>query len=58
MKANDLALREEHQDDYSEILPLFIYPSEDKSKNLYPDMDKIIEINSHLNEKTLELVQI
>ena len=51
MKANDLALREEHQDDYSEILPLFIYPSEDKSKNLYPDMDKIIEKTSEVIDR-------
>lgn len=46
MKANDLNLYEGHQDDFSEILPLFIYPSEDQSKSLYPDMDLVIEKTS------------
>jgi tetratricopeptide (TPR) repeat protein len=51
MKANDLNLRESHQDDFSEILPLFIYPSEDKSKSLYPDMDKVIEKTSEVIDR-------
>lgn len=41
-KKNELALRESHKDDYSEILPLFIYPSESEAKGMYPDMDAII----------------
>lgn len=36
-------LYSQHKDDFSELLPLFIYPSEDQAKALYPDMDKIIE---------------
>lgn len=51
MKATDLSLREGHQDDYSEILPLFIYPDEDKSKSLYPDMDIIIEKTSEVIDR-------
>lgn len=43
MKSTDVKLAEENQDDYSEILPLFIYPDEDRSKTLFPDMDLIIE---------------
>lgn len=36
-------LYDQHKDDFSELLPLFIYPTEDQAKALYPDMDKIIE---------------
>jgi len=43
MKANDKDLFEQHKDDYSEIIPLFIYPNEQQSKALYPDMDKVID---------------
>ncbi|MCB0409136.1 MAG: tetratricopeptide repeat protein [Flavobacteriales bacterium] len=43
MKATDLKLRNDHKDDFSEIIPLFIYPDEVVSKSLYPDMDKVIE---------------
>ena len=44
MKATDAALLEEHQDDFSELLPLFIYPDESKSKSLYPEMDRVIKM--------------
>ena len=37
---------DEHKDDFSEIIPLFVYPSEEQSKGLYPDMDKIVEKTS------------
>ncbi len=47
-KANETKLYEQHQDDYSEILPLFIYPTEEQSKAMYPDMDAIIEKTSTL----------
>ena len=36
-------LYSEQKDDYSEIIPLFIYPDEAKAKSLYPSMDKIVE---------------
>jgi tetratricopeptide (TPR) repeat protein len=45
-KANVAKLYEQHKDDFSEIIPLFIYPSEEQSKAMYPDMDKIIEKTS------------
>lgn len=47
-KANELQLYEQHKDDFSELLPLFIYPTEEQSKSMYPDMDKIIEKTSTL----------
>lgn len=45
-KANLAKLYEQHKDDFSELLPLFIYPNEEQSKAMYPDMDKIIEKTS------------
>jgi tetratricopeptide (TPR) repeat protein len=42
-KAKVASLYEQHKDDYSEILPVFVYPDEATSKSMYPDMDKIIE---------------
>ncbi|MGE0561894.1 MAG: hypothetical protein AB7O47_08770 [Flavobacteriales bacterium] len=43
MKATNQKLLDEHVDDFSELIPLFILPNEEKSKSLYPDMDKAIE---------------
>lgn len=43
MKAANQKLLDEHVDDFSELIPLFIYPNEEKAKSLYPDMDKAIE---------------
>ncbi len=43
MKQNDRQLQENNVDDYSRLLPLFIYPDEAKSQAMYPDMDKVIE---------------
>ncbi|MGB6036597.1 MAG: hypothetical protein WBG42_10050 [Cryomorphaceae bacterium] len=31
------------QDDYLELLPIYVMPSEEEQKNLYPQMDEIIE---------------
>ncbi len=45
-KANVAKIYEQHKDDFSEIIPLFVYPSEEQSKAMYPDMDKIIEKTS------------
>lgn len=45
-RETERALYDQHQDDFSEIIPLFIYPSEEQAKALYPDMDKIIEKTS------------
>jgi len=43
MKENEAKLRTNHKDDYSQLLPIFIYPDEKKSQAMFPDMDKIIE---------------
>lgn len=43
MKVAHQKILDEHVDDFSELIPLFIYPNEEKSKSLYPDMDKAIE---------------
>lgn len=45
-KANKTRIYEENKDDFSEIIPLFIYPDEAQAKAMYPDMDKIIEKTS------------
>lgn len=45
-KENERKLYEQHKDDFSELIPLFIYPDEEQSKAMYPDMDKIIEKTS------------
>ena len=50
-KAKVKELYASHKDDYSEILPLFIYPDEAQAKSLYPDMDKIIEKASKVIDK-------
>ncbi len=42
-KINKANVYTEHKDDFSELIPLFIYPDEAKAKSMYPDMDKIIE---------------
>lgn len=36
-------LEKGHQDDYTTILPVFVYGNEAESKMLYPDMDKAIK---------------
>ncbi len=43
MKLTNQKLVEDNVDDFSELLPLFILPNEEKSKGLYPDMDKVID---------------
>lgn len=50
-KASLKSLREEYQDDYSELLPLFIYPDEAKAKSMYPSMDRVIEKASKVIDK-------
>ena len=45
-KATKKQVEEGHKDDFSELIPLFIYPTEEESKGLYPDMDKIVEKTS------------
>jgi tetratricopeptide (TPR) repeat protein len=50
-KANVQRLYDEHKDDFSEIIPLFIYPDEAQAKAMYPDMDKIIEKTSNVIDR-------
>lgn len=42
---------EAHKDDYSQLLPIFIYPTEDQSKALIPQMDIVIEKSSTVIER-------
>lgn len=51
MRANDRNLQNSVQDDYSTILPLFVYPNEQLSQGMFPDMDKIIEKCSEVIER-------
>ncbi|GAB4249936.1 MAG: hypothetical protein Kow0079_02860 [Vicingaceae bacterium] len=44
------SIESSYKKDYSEILPLFIYGTEDQAKALYPDLDKVIEKSSTLIE--------
>lgn len=51
IKQNELMLAENQIDDYSAILPIFIYPDEKKSQTMYPDMDKVVEKCSQVIER-------
>jgi TolA-binding protein len=42
-EATNLQLWTEKQDDYLAVLPVFVVPNEDQQKNLFPQMDAIIE---------------
>lgn len=43
MKVTEQQLKDNHQDDYLAILPVYILPDEEGQKNLYPTMDQVIE---------------
>jgi tetratricopeptide (TPR) repeat protein len=45
-RETEASLYDQHKDDFSELIPLFIYPTEEQSKALYPEMDRIIEKTS------------
>lgn len=47
----EILLRESFNDDYSQLLPIFIYPSEEKAQSLYAPMDKVIEKCSEVIER-------
>lgn len=52
MLAMDENLRETHQENWDELLPVFIYPGEEKAQTLYPELDLVEEkcskvINRH-----------
>lgn len=43
MKVTEQQLRDNNEDNYLEILPIYVLPNEEEQKNLYPTMDQIIE---------------
>jgi len=52
VKAIEADLKLTHVENWDEVLPVFIYPNEEKSQSLYPDLDLAIEkcskvINRH-----------
>lgn len=51
LKEENRKLVENHKDDYSQRLPIFIYPTEDQSKALIPQMDVVIEKSSKVIER-------
>jgi tetratricopeptide (TPR) repeat protein len=51
LKEADGILKEEHQDDYDEILPVFIYGDEETSQSVYPQMERIIEKTTRVIER-------
>ncbi|MEX2379356.1 MAG: hypothetical protein WD530_01325, partial [Vicingaceae bacterium] len=51
MKKRVEALRDQHKDDYSQRLPIFVYPDEKYSQNMYDNMDIVIEKCSEVIER-------
>lgn len=43
IKEQELKLRLSREEDYSQVLPVFVYPDEKASQNMFPDMDLVIE---------------
>lgn len=46
LKEGVTKLEEKHIDDYSKILPVFIYGDKETSKEIYPEMDRVIKKSS------------
>jgi len=51
MKKKETNLLESYPFDYSQLLPIFIYPDEARAQKMYPDMDKIIDKCSQVIER-------
>ncbi len=51
MKEREALLKESYPYDYSQLLPIFVYPDESTSQAMYPDMDKVIEKCSEVIER-------
>ena len=51
MLLEETNLKDGFNDDYSQLLPIFIYPDEQKSQSMYAQMDKIIEKCSEVIER-------
>ena len=43
IKEGELALKNAYQENWDEILPIFIYPTEESAASVYPQMDRAIE---------------
>jgi tetratricopeptide (TPR) repeat protein len=46
MKEGVTKLEENHKDDYTKLLPVFIYGDKETSKEIYPEMDRVIKKSS------------
>lgn len=51
MKEKEEELRVNYNDDYTQVLPIFIFPDEEKSQALYPPMDNVIDKCSEVIER-------
>lgn len=51
VKEKERQTKDALKEDYSQLLPIFIYPDEERSQSLYPDMDKVIEKCSEVIER-------
>lgn len=51
MKKNESNMKLSYPYDYSQLLPIFIYPDENKSQSMYPEMDKVIDKCSQVIER-------
>lgn len=51
IKEQETTLKEGFKDDYSQLLPVFIYPDETKSQSMYGEMDRVIEKCSEVIER-------
>ena len=43
IKEGELALKNNHQENWDEIIPIFFYPTEETAQSVYPQMDRAIE---------------
>lgn len=51
IKEQERIVKAGYKEDYSQILPIFIYPDEATSQSMYPEMDKVIEKCSEVIER-------
>ena len=51
MQLEETNLKDGFKDDYSQLLPIFTYPDEQKSQGMYAQMDKVIEKCSEVIER-------
>jgi len=51
IRENEQRLKDGYAYDYSQLLPIFIYPTEEESQQMYPDMDKVIDKCSQVIER-------